>query len=199
MFDATAYARQLRQLFPRGSLWNFEADSVLSRVLLAIGDELARVGERAADLQDEADPRTALETLEDWERILGLPDSCLEEIPSSVSERRVAVAARFAARGGQSAQFYIDLAATLGYTITIDEYTVCRSGVMRSGDRCNGTAWAYAWLVTIEGYEPGAVSIFRAGSGRSGDRLQGFEQLDLECILQRAKPAHTQVLFNYEV
>lgn len=193
----TAYARQLAQLLPPGKLWNLEPDSVTSKTLLALAAEFARVDGRAADLVNETDPRTALETLDDWERVLGLPDSCLTSIPSSVNERRSAITSKYTARGGQSRAYYEQLAAQLGYTATVSEYKVCRSGSARSGDRCNGTAWAFAWLVTISGYEIGTVSRARSGTARSGDRIQGFAQLDVECIIREAAPAHTFPLFTY--
>lgn len=190
-----AYAQQLKQLFPPGALWNFEAGSWLSKTTLALATEFARVSARAIDLLNEWDPRTAIETLPEWETMLGLPDVCTTTIPTSVAARRNAITSKYIARGGQTKQFYIDLAASLGYTVTIDTFKVCRSGRARSGDRCYGSDWAYSWVVNVTGYGPGAVAL--CGSARSGDRLRGFGQFPLECAIQRAAPAHTTVLFSY--
>lgn len=191
MMGTESYTRQLKQLLPPGDVWEIDPEGWVYRVLQAIADEFARVDARGEDLINETDPRTALETLADWEAMLGLTAA------GSVSERQTAVAVKYTARGGQSRQFYIDLAATLGYTITIDEHRVLRSG-FRSGDRCIGDDWAYTWIVNIVGVTAGSVTEFRSGTARSGDRIRGFESLDIEDVIRRAAPAHTIVLFAYE-
>jgi uncharacterized protein YmfQ (DUF2313 family) len=190
--SAAAYARQLKALLPPGPVWNLEADSTLSKLLLGIGEELARVEGRGLAVLDESDPRTALETLEDWERVYGLPDGCLLTVPDAIGERQALVTQKAVALGGQSRQFFIDLAATLGYTVTITEFHPLRAG-FRAGDRCYGLAWAYAWQVNVPMTE---IVIFRAGS-RAGDRVRGWGYIDVECIIERVAPAHTTVLFAY--
>jgi len=44
-------------------------------LLLAAGDECARVDQRQRDVLAESDPRTAVETLADWERVLDQPST----------------------------------------------------------------------------------------------------------------------------
>jgi uncharacterized protein YmfQ (DUF2313 family) len=203
--SAEAYARQLKQLLPRGRLWSLDPDSVLSKLCLGIAEELARVEGRGAALVDEVDPRTTLELLDDWERVLGLPDDCYDEPPTSVTERRLAAVQKLTSRGGATPQFFIDLAALLGFTVTITEYTsdVARAGTLRSGDRIYSPAWAYAFKVNVDLASPAlegwsAESIFfRSGTGRSGDRLRSWNGPVLECIIRRSRPAHTVVLFSY--
>lgn len=195
-FEVASYARQLKHLLPPGAALDAPRDSLISKCLTAIADELARVDARGVTLIEEWDPTTTLELLEDWERILGLPDSCITEIPDSVADRRTAVLNKLVTRGGQSPQFYIDLCASLGLTVTITEFvtSVCKSGRARSGDRCYGTDWAYTWLVNLP--ISAAAHNFHAGSS-AGETLGGIGNLDIECIIQRAAPAHTVVLFAY--
>lgn len=189
-----SYARQLRQLLPPGKAFDVQRDHVFAKVLESVAEELSRIDGRAANLLDEWDPRTTLELLEDWERILGLPDSCVSEIPESIADRRFAIVNKLTTRGGQSRQFYIDLCASLGVNVTITEFVVAKVGTFRAGDRCYGSDWAYAWLVNLP--LSATDHEFRAG-GRAGDRLGGIGNLDIECIVQRAAPAHTIVLFGY--
>jgi len=180
-FSAEAYANQLRALLPHGLAWAAEPGSFLAKVLLAIGDELARVDRRAAILMAESDPRTAVEMLEDWERVFGLPDGCRPEIPLSYEERQVAVAQRLASRGGQSRAFFIAVAAALGFEgATIDEYLGggLRVG-FRVGDRAYGDGWAYVWSLNLP------------ASATPSQRDY------IECVVRRAAPAHTQVYFSY--
>lgn len=195
--NADAYARQLRQLLPPGRLWNLEPDSATFKVLQALADSFARVGDRCDALMLETLPGTALETLGDWERVLGLPDSCSAEVPTSITERQTAAQLKYVSQGGQSPAYFIALALAMGYTASISLYQVCRSGSAHCGDLIYNEAWAYAWLVTISGQPPESVSIARSGTAHSGDRLQGFAELDIECVIKRAAPAHTIPLFTY--
>ena len=179
---ASRYARALALLLPRGVLWNLEQDSWISATLLAIADSLARVDDRAYDLVNEADPSTASETLGDWERVLGLPDDDISAIPATPEERRLAVTQAFVKQGGQTPAYYIALAAACGYTVTIDDQfasDVLRAG-FRAGDRVYGLAWAYTWRVNV--------------SPPSGTALSHAE---LEAVIRRVAPAHTQVIFEY--
>jgi len=83
--------------------------SVLYQVLLACADELARVDSRAYDLLDEADPRTAVELLPEYERELELVAA------PSVAERQANVAARIILQQGfRPADFQTALALLLG-------------------------------------------------------------------------------------
>lgn len=201
--DVASYARQLKALLPRGAVWKLEPESELSKLLTALAQELARVDGRAEDVVNEWDPRTALELLSDWEEMLGLPDDVFTEIPASVGERRTNILSRLLARGGASHQYFIDVAAVLGFTITISEYTVSRSGTLKSGDPIYGIAWAYAWLVTVdlsstalEGWE-GQTILFRSGQSVSGDPIRSWNGPYLEALFRKLKPAHTLVLFEY--
>jgi len=178
-----AYARQLKQLLPQGAAWLLESGSVVSRTMLALAEELARVDARGSDLVEESDPRTATETLDAWERMLGLPDEAILTIPATDAERRLAVTQKLLTLGGQSAAFYIALADVCGYVVTIDDtygLTVARAGRARAGDRVRSVEWAHVWEVTV--------------SPPAGTALSTTE---LEAIIRRAAPSHTVVLFTY--
>ena len=110
---ADAYLGQVQALLPPGLAWTREQDAVLTLLLQGLAEELARVDGRADDLVDEADPRTALELLQEWEAVCGYPDECLES-GATPQERRAAVVARLTARGGQSRAYFIALAAVPG-------------------------------------------------------------------------------------
>jgi uncharacterized protein YmfQ (DUF2313 family) len=175
------YARQLKQLLPPGALWWLDPGSWLSTQILAIGDELARVDARGETLVDEWDPRTALETLPEWERVLGVPDGATP-LSSITAERQAAAARKLAARGGQTAAYFVELAARLGFVVTIVE-TV-----------------AHTWRMDVDLSQSTAtlaVSEFRAGSARAGDRVANRSVAELESVINQAKPAHTVVLFAY--
>ena len=69
---AEIYARVQQHLLPPGIPWKRDSDGTITKVLLATGDELARVSQRGVDLIAEADPRTTDELLTDFETALDL-------------------------------------------------------------------------------------------------------------------------------
>ncbi len=180
-YNAAAYTSMLQLLLPRGDVWNPEIDSVVRGVLHGVADELARVNARGLDLIDEADPRTAEETIEEWERILGLPDERVTEIPATLAERRIAVTQKFVSLGGQSVEFFTRLALACGYEITITKFAndVLRAG-FRVGDRVYGDAYAYAMQVNV---------LSAAGVALSTD--------DFERVIRHVCHSHIEVLFDY--
>jgi uncharacterized protein YmfQ (DUF2313 family) len=201
--SALAYQAQLAALLPRGRAWPREDGSELMKLMHAKAEELARIDGRVSDLLEEVDPRTTLELLDDWERVAGLPDSCIAA-PDSIAERRAAVQSRITGMGGQTREYFINLAATLGFAITIDEFQPFRVGAGRVGDLLYGEAWAHVWRVNVQPPaidDGGGLSIryFRVGESRVGERLVGFGSLDLECIIRRAAPAHSIVIFAYDI
>ncbi len=71
-----SYDQLLRALLPPGLAWVAEVGSELAYLVEALAQELSRVDERGEDLQNEMDPRTATELLDEWEEVAGLPDEC---------------------------------------------------------------------------------------------------------------------------
>ena len=174
--SADAYARQLMQLLPRGSLWNTEIGSTLRKLLLGLAEEIARVDARGEVLLDEWSPDTASETLEDWERVLGITP----EDGATEDERRIAAAAKYVARGGQTPAYFVALAGALGFTATVTEIPPHRF-------RMNVTETPY----------PVVEQDFRTGLSVCGDTLGSRTVPQLETPVNQAKPAHSLALFVY--
>lgn len=196
MVDVAAYARHLKALLPSGPAWAVNDEStVLGRLLLAIGEELARVSARGGDLIRELDPATITELLTDWERVLGLPDPCLNTA-GTLQERRAAIAAKYTLIGGQSRAFYIELAAALGYEITITEFNPFSADESGAGDPLapDEAGWAHTWQINAP---ETTIRVFRAGQNTAGDALREWGNEQLECAMNGRKPAHTNLLFAY--
>lgn len=170
------YAGQLRALLPVGAAWSAQPGALLSRLLLALGDELARIGANAEALRPEVDPRTTSQLLPEWELTAGLPDPCVTAA-QSIEQRRTALVARLTATGGASKGYFIALARSYGYTVTIEEPAL------------------HTWRVRSS--EVVGVQRFRAGRSVAGDPLVSFGNQSFECLFNRLKPAHTAVLFAY--
>ena len=191
MASQSEYTRQLQALLPPGRAWPREPTAQLTPLLGAWADEMARLDARALQLLEEADPRTALELLGDWERVLGLPDECTAAA-TTIPARQIAAYQKLAALGGQTPAFYVALAASIGYTVEILEFD---PGVDAGDFDTSGGRWRYVFTVHV--LDIVDYSVFRAGRSGAGDRLIEGGALDLECVINRVKPAHTLALFTY--
>lgn len=172
------YLHLLQALLPPGAAFTREDAADLTKVLLSLATELARLDTRGDALLAEDDPRTTAEMIAEWERAYGLPDPCTGPL-ATLAERRVALHTKVSATGGQSRAYFIALAAALGYTVTIDE---------------NVDGNQYKWRVNAPAV---TVRNFLAGQSRAGDRLRTWGNTLLECAITRLCPAHTLVLFGY--
>jgi uncharacterized protein YmfQ (DUF2313 family) len=196
---AQAWQGQLLALLPRGLAWPREPESVIAKVMGGCAEEFARVQGRAEALIDEADPRTAYELLPDWERVYGLPDGCVKT-DGSVRERQMAVATKASALGGASIPYFTAIAATLGFSIEIEEFAAftAESDCMQD---CGDDDWAYVWQVGVqEGDDLGDYADAWLNADSNADEyVRSFGSAQLECLISRARPAHTIVLFSYPV
>lgn len=188
---ADQYLSMLQALLPRGAAWTRKPGAVLTRLLAAEADELARIDHRADDLVNEADLRTASETLPDWERVLGLPDGCAPAA-TSIQERRAAVVAKYTSVGGQSMPYFTALAASIGYTVTITKFRphTCEHDCEHP---VYDESWAYAWQVNA------ALNTVREHTCEDDCEmaLRVWGNTQLECGIRKFKPAESYVLFSY--
>ncbi|MEM5445400.1 YmfQ family protein [Serratia marcescens] len=165
----------------------------LSAELLAEGNCLARAEIKSDEVLNGITPFFAVSLLSDWERVLAISvDSSM-----TIQQRRQQVLAKINATGGLSRKYFINLAKSLGYNITIDEPEPFRAGINRAGDRLWVPEIIWVWIVNIDDAQV-PVYRFRAGSSVAGERLMTFGQNLIENIFQDLKPAHTQVVFNYK-
>jgi uncharacterized protein YmfQ (DUF2313 family) len=206
------FADALADLLPNGIAWPRDYDSILMMLVFGMAGPWADVA-LAADslLETESDPNKATIMLPDWEQTFGLPDKCLAE-PLTVADRRRILIQRMTLLGAADRNFIISMAAGIGYTINrIIEFSPYMCGISMVGDTRNLNAewdsnryrWElgdesirYWWIVRV-GAE--RLSYFHCAAGVCGvDRLLSFGfATDLECLLRRLKPAHTDIIFDY--
>ncbi len=189
------YQNALAKLFPTGKAWDGKdvAGFNLYDMLLGIADEMARVDGRALELLNEAYPDTTVELLSDWEVTFGLPETCAVA-PTALQDRRAALLFKILLVGRQDKQFYIDLAAVFGYEITITEFQQSGCGISSCGDPMYDDDWVVYWQVNAELYNYRAAV---AGGSQASDPLRSFGNAGLECLLNKYKPAHTEIIFSY--
>jgi uncharacterized protein YmfQ (DUF2313 family)/uncharacterized lipoprotein NlpE involved in copper resistance len=186
----------LRKLLPPGKLFSDSPGSMLQALLDGLGIELDRSSELADDLPRQLDPAEGDESLSDWERVLGLPDGC-GPAPVTVADRRRAVLGRLQSGDNLSRNFYVELARAQGYTARVEELESApfRCGSSRAGDTLGTEAGVFAWTLVVRSSKRHP---FRVGASRCGTPLGSLADQQLECVIERAAPAHTQLGFRYE-
>ena len=195
MFAAEHYANQLAQLLPPGKIWDDlrAQDSNAMLLLDAVAQEFARHDARADALLNETDPRSLLELITDWEDYLGLPDKCVG-LGATLAQRREAVHAILTNTAGQSRQYFIGVAAELGFPdVAITEYDP--HTVDASVDApIYGIDWRFAWKLSAP--QPD-IEQFNADSSVDESLGEQSSTERLECVINFRKPAHTIALFEY--
>lgn len=191
---AADYREQFQSLLPPGPAWPRDTDVYTTRLFAGLAEEFTRVDYRAQQLIEEADPRTTFELLPDWERAAGLPDGCVSSSGTELStaQRRDALVGRLTMLGAQSPAYFVALAASLGYAITITEFEE-HSVESSVEDYLYGPEWVHAWQVN--GVENTIVE--KTVEDSVDDPLASWTNVILECVLRRFKPAHSILLFNY--
>lgn len=192
---AEQYREQLKSLLPPGRAIPREPGTSLESLLHGMAEEMARIDARGIALLVEVNPITTNELLPEWESVARLPDNCTGTLEETLQGRRNALAAKLSSIGGQSAAYFISVAASLGYTVTIEEFRPFRAGSSAAGDALTNGDWVFTWRVHAP--ETTVIS-FRAGRSAAGEPLASWGNDLLECKLSEIKPAHTIVQFAYD-
>lgn len=151
--SALDYKKTMIRLSPTGPCWPTEDNSTWVSLFDALSQEFARVDASACDLVDEAFPDTTTALLENWERILGLPD-IFSDPSQTIEERRGVVLFKMRARGGQSADYFEDLIDALGYASRVSDIEPFAADYSYAGDFLFDDYWLHHFLVIVEGPIP---------------------------------------------
>jgi uncharacterized protein YmfQ (DUF2313 family) len=193
MTSAAELGSVLAKVAPSGQAWPRPTTSVFRAVLEGLAAGPSEVERRADQLQVEIDPRSALELLPDFERLLGLPSACTAGEPQTVVERRAAVVQKLTAVRGATVDELELLAASLGIVSEVVEYRAFVAG-SHAGDLLSNGGWLYT--VTLRA--PVATgAFFRAGTSGAGDSLFSLSGPSLECLVADWVPAHVVGLVEY--
>lgn len=189
------YGNLLKNLLPPGAAFPREPGTDLEKVLLGIAAELSRLESRADTLAIEVNPLDTIELLPDWERAAGLPDKCAGTLEETLQGRRNALIAKLNATGGQSIEYFIAIAAQLGYVITIETFRPFQVGISKVGDALTNGGWLYAWRIHAPEQ---SIITFKVGLSKVGEALRTWGNDTLECKIRQLAPAHTVPIFAYD-
>ena len=190
--NAADYRQQLMALKPTGRAWPDDPTARQNQTLAALAEAFARLDGRALGLFTELDPRLAFELLTDFERNFGLPEAC-KVTPATLSGRQAALHEKVTRQGGQSRRYFIQLAAALGFVITITEFDAhnVQSAVNQP---LRHETWRFLWRVN----GPQQTSSRKTVQSGVNEAFQTWGNALLECVINRLKPAHTRVIFAYQ-
>ncbi len=185
------YLRYLQALLPPGAAWSIDPDAVLTRLLTVPASELALADVYLLGALAEADPRRTDQLLPQWEADCGLPSACAGPA-IGLNARRQAVLAQLTARGGVSPGYFIAVAASLGFAVTITEFSplVCELDCEQSA---NDEGWRFVWRVNA----PAVPIIEDSCESDAETPLVAWGNALLQCTIQSMAPAHTYCLFGY--
>lgn len=144
-FGDADYQQAMLRLLPTGRVWRRDPASTLSAVMLALAPTYTRSTAAAAQVLIDASPATTQNLLVEWENSLGLPDPCTAPNPS-IEQRQAAVRAKFGARGALTTAYFVSMAAALGFTITITEFSPFTVD-MPCDEPLLEPEWAFIWQV----------------------------------------------------
>jgi len=157
---------------------------------------LDKIGSYAnADLELGAD---ALITSKPDFGIVGPNIICANELSPTEVLRRFEAVAKIGFQGskaGQSAAFFVELAASVGFEITVSDNKPFVPGSV-AGDSITQGNWVFVWEVHAPEINP---VFFSAGSGTAGERLVVDDARRLVCALEEHKPAQTTVFFRFDL
>lgn len=146
-------------------------------------------------LDAELDPRSTYALLEEWEAAFGLPDACADLEYQTVSDRRLALITRIAARGSQQPAYYEALAAALGYpgsrVYEYDQWTC----IDTCAEPIAGPGWQHVWALQIPQTE--RITYFVATSPCTEPLANWSAVETISCVINRLKPAHTLCYLDF--
>lgn len=183
------------QLLPRGLAWNKTLGGVFDRLFGGIAKMWAEIDANAKKSLQEMNPQWSTTMLPEWEALLDLPEC--NQTGQTLIERQNAAGYKWHLKGSLNPYFYMEwLAEAFGYEVEIVAYHQhhclrgCNYPLHRSRENSKGNVH-----VNIKANNP--QRYFNV-QDRANDPLRIGATNIVECILNKYKPAHIELLFSYE-
>lgn len=186
----------LYQLLPPGTAFTNDPNSNNMKLLDALAQEFVYLEEATYNVIAESNPSTMVNTLSVRYNEAGLPDPC-RGVPPTFQEQRNEVVTRWRSVGGSSINYFKSVAATYGYVVTIKDRQYPRFLIETTKIETSGIedVWVFTWDVH---YYDTNTTYFRAGESTTGEQLQTTSLVDVTCLFDRLKPAHTNIIYTPE-
>jgi uncharacterized protein YmfQ (DUF2313 family) len=176
----------LKQLLPKGRIWEFEQGGHFDKLIHAISKEFARIDLKADLLLKDLNPLSAEEHLSDWARIVCTSTDSASTL-SNVEDLRAQVLRKLFSRGSQTKSFFIKLAEYLGFKVEITEcFALCADSEI--GGPVFDDSWNFTFIITD--------TTSYLGLDRPHNLISN--QKILETVIQETMPAHCHVIFQWK-
>ena len=187
-----ALTDQICKLLPSGQAWIKAPSTNLYRTVALFAGALQRAIDFCAYAQRDTFPTTCVDSLSAWQSSCNLPDPLCP--PLTTQQQFQQMVSRVENLGGQSPAYFVQVAAKIGYTITIQECAQARAGLSRAGQ---AQSWYvggdFVWIVNVAN---AALYQFRAGLNRAGQPLDTASDTRwLQYELDRIAPSQTQIVW----
>ncbi len=198
-FNARTSAEALDDLLalsPDGDGMPRTPDTTWAQMITPLAGALSDAEETAVAFGGEIDPATALYLLADYERVLGPDPFGRDPGLLTVAERQQLAASRWRQQYGVRRADFIQMAADLGVTISIREYSPGECGRMQcgAGPGCMTAETPFEWIVTLPAP---ALQTGQCGVLQCGQPTSFFPVSAVQGVIERRAPAHTKVYFSY--
>lgn len=170
-------------------------DSGWGTHLLPIATLYSEAEQRFQTMLPQVDPRNAQDPglLPDFERVIGPDPLGRDETATTLAKRQVLAYQRWVFTGGCSPQFYIDLAASLGVVISIEEFLASQTGDTVCGDVLAPPDDELTWRITMPST---LVEEAITGATVCGDPLGQFVDDPLPALIRLYAQPHTLPVFT---
>lgn len=167
----------------------------LYKFLLGVGIECSQSESYIHEMVRQHDISVTENLIEEWERAVGIPDSCFSGT-GTIEERRRDVIAKISSFGVSTEQQFIDLAAQYGYTITIEHrnfnstpFDMQFDYPLGSGDN----AGKFVMFVIFEGVSPPQNTFDMMFDYIFDDGPYNI----VICLFNKLKPANTLIIYEF--
>lgn len=165
--------------------------TVLRKVLLGLANEWIALREKLNEIEYEYDPRQTTYLVEEWEKVVGIPDGCIGN-SGTLETRRTNILLKLAGINATTAQQFENIADILGYDVTVE-----------AAKESSATSFPMTFPFILMPSEEALFSIIvTINDDTSGFPLtfpfflsDGIASI-LKCLFNKLKPANTNIYFR---
>jgi len=174
---------------PSDEMWasKHQAESPLRLFLEGLSQEMIRSENYYKALADEIIPDNTNLFLDEWERVLGIPDDCFDGTGDN-DTRRTHILVKLASLGVQTVGDFEELASLFGVTVTVipgNDYWTAPGFPFPVPEEES----RYYIVITFVNPDPGFPYTFPFTFGADNFGI-------LECLFRKLKPANCEILFQ---
>ena len=166
--------------------------SNLKKVLVGLANQWNIFRNKIDEVYEECDPRETTALIEEWEGLVGIPDSCFSNT-GSLEERRTNILLKLAGVNATTAKQFEDIARILGYIVTVN-----------SAVDTSVFPLTLPFILVSEAEAPFTIVVTMDESLKPSGfpltlpfTLTSESPEILKCLFSKLKPANTRVIFRY--